>query len=125
MIVTKNFVVERPCVAVKQSNDCSDTAQQVKEPIDMEGLCKNCRPGDNTLETLLSQAFPQHCHESGVNESFSYLGEPMYDVSFPVMHSYNLQLSNVIASNLCKNVETRSENGHHLRPSTRLLAKIG
>ncbi|KAH9282082.1 hypothetical protein ECG_06109 [Echinococcus granulosus] len=50
---------------------------------------------------------------------------PALDVAFPVMHAYNLQLTDTIAVQLGEVDGAKQESRDLLRPSVRLLCSIG
>lgn len=125
MNAQKCLLDDRRCLVEGSSSKTPTYALQVEECSYTGANSKWKHGGDNTLEALLSEAFLQHSELVGTTEADPSMGEPMLEVSFPIMHSYNLELSKVIPSSLCKLEDVQSENGHLLRPCTRLLGKVG
>ncbi|EUB61782.1 hypothetical protein EGR_03328 [Echinococcus granulosus] len=82
----------------------------------------------DALQLLLTQASPRcsdyidswRMDDSGVEHA-----APALDVAFPVMHAYNLQLTDTIAVQLGEVDGGRQECRDLLRPSVRLLCSIG
>ncbi|CUT99115.1 zinc finger C2H2 type [Echinococcus multilocularis] len=82
----------------------------------------------DALRLLLTQASPRcpdyigsrRMDDSGVEHV-----APALDVAFPVMHAYNLQLTDTIAVQLGEVDGAKQESRDLLRPSVRLLCSIG
>ncbi|EUB54759.1 hypothetical protein EGR_10378 [Echinococcus granulosus] len=82
----------------------------------------------DALRLLLTQANPRcpdyigsrRMDDSGVEHV-----APALDVAFPVMHAYNLQLTDTIAVQLGEVDGAKQESRDLLRPSVRLLCSIG
>ncbi|VDK27300.1 unnamed protein product [Taenia asiatica] len=81
--------------------------------------------GRDVLQLLLTQARPRCVGSGQIDDSGVEHAVPALDVAFPIMHAYNLQLTDTIPMQRGKVEGGRGESCDLLRPSVQLLCSIG
>lgn len=79
----------------------------------------------DVLQLLLTQASPSCVGSGRIDDSGVEHADPALNVAFPVMHTYNLQLTDTIPMQRGEAEVGREESRDLLRPSVRLLCSIG
>ena len=94
-------------------------------PVDVSTRIAAAEGCSDTLQSLLSESSPRSLSSHNVKFDEVAKAVPALDSAFPIMHTHNLQLTDLIPHQVASTDEPKLEARNLLRPSVRLLARIG
>ena len=97
----------------------------LRSKVELSNLASVGSSHSDLLQLLLSESCPNNLPYRKIELTDLNDACPELDIPFPIMHTHNLQLTDIIPLDINDICDEEMENHQLLRPSVRLLARFG